>query len=226
MPIVMSSKKKVLAIYRLLDGHFGDLQWWPAEGPFEVIVGAILTQNTSWTNVEKAIQNLKREKCLVPENLYRARKERIEALIKPSGYYRVKTRRLKKWLEFLFDEYDGCVADMFREDWRTLRKKLLRVNGIGEETADSILLYAGRKPVFVIDQYTRRIFSRHGLINGMVGYEEIQRFITDRLPVDVPLYNQYHALLVNTGKQFCKKDPLCMTCPLGRMRRTKSGGSY
>jgi endonuclease-3 related protein len=220
----MSSKKNLLAIYDALERHFGDLNWWPAEAPFEVIVGAILTQNTNWKNVEAAIQNLKKERCLVPEKLYRARVERIAALIRPSGYYRVKARRLKKFLEFLFDEYRGYVESMFGEDWRTLRKKLLTIHGIGEETADSILLYAGHKPVFVVDQYTRRIFTRHGLIDGKENYAEIQRFIMDRLPVDVTLYNQYHALLVNTGKQFCKKEPRCTPCPLGRMRRTKTSG--
>jgi endonuclease-3 related protein len=220
----MSSKKNLLAIYDALERHFGDLNWWPAEAPFEVIVGAILTQNTNWKNVEAAIQNLKKERCLVPEKLYRARVERIAALIRPSGYYRVKARRLKKFLEFLFDEYRGYVESMFGEDWRTLRKKLLTIHGIGEETADSILLYAGHKPVFVVDQYTRRIFTRHGLIDGKENYAEIQRFIMDRLPVDVTLYNQYHALLVNTGKQFCKKEPKCTPCPLGRMRRTKTSG--
>jgi len=219
----MSSKKNLIRIYRALQRHFGDLQWWPAEEPFEVIVGAILTQNTNWKNVERAIQNLKKEKHLVPEKLYRARVGRIEALIRPSGYYRIKARRLKTFLEFLFNEYGGQVESMFLEDWRTLRSKLLAVNGIGEETADSILLYAGHKPVFVIDQYTRRIFTRHGLIDGNENYEEIQMFIMNRLPVDVPLYNQYHALIVNTGKQFCKKTPLCADCPLGRMMRTTTG---
>jgi len=211
-------------MYRVLEDHFGDLRWWPAETPFEVIVGAILTQNTNWKNVERAIQNLRGERYLVPEKLYRAKIERVEAMIKPSGYYRVKAGRLKKFLEFLFDEYDGCVEGMFREDWRTLRKKLLTINGIGEETADSILLYGGHKPVFVIDQYTRRIFSRHGLVDGKAGYEHIQRYIMERLPFDVSLYNQYHALLVNTGKQFCKKEPRCTPCPLGRMRKTKTSG--
>jgi endonuclease-3 related protein len=220
----MNSKKNLLAIYGALERHFGDLNWWPAEAPFEVIVGAILTQNTNWKNVEAAIQNLKKERCLVPEKLYRARVGRIAALIRPSGYYRVKARRLKKFLEFLFDEYGGYVESMFEEEWRTLRKKLLTIHGIGEETADSILLYAGNKPVFVVDQYTRRIFTRHGLIDGKENYDEIQRFIMDRLPVDVTLYNQYHALLVNTGKQFCKKEPRCTPCPLGRMRRTKTSG--
>ena len=219
----MSSKKNLLRIYGALERYYGDLQWWPAQEPFEVIVGAILTQNTNWKNVEKAIQNLKRGKCLVPEKLYRARVGRVETLIRPSGYYRVKARRLKKFLEFLFSQYGGQVESMFAEDWRKLRIKLLTVNGIGEETADSILLYAGHKPVFVIDAYTRRIFSRHGLIDGTENYEEIQMFIMNHLPEDVSLYNQYHALIVNTGKQFCKKEPLCTDCPLGRMMSTRTG---
>jgi endonuclease-3 related protein len=219
----MSSTKNLLKIYRALDRYFGDLQWWPAEEPFEVIIGAILTQNTNWKNVEKAIRNLKKEKYLDPEKLYRARIGRLETLIRPSGYYRVKARRLKKFLEFLFSEYRGQVESMFAEDWRKLRIKLLTVNGIGEETADSILLYAGHKPVFVVDQYTRRIFTRHGVIDGKENYQEIQRIIMSRFPVDVSMYNQYHALIVNTGKQFCKKDALCTECPLGRMMTTRTG---
>lgn len=205
-----------------MDGYFGDLKWWPAEEPFEVIVGAILTQNTNWKNVEKAIRNLKEEKILVPEKLYGVRVARLENLIRPSGYYRVKARRLKKFLEFLFSEYGGQVDRMFAGDWRELRAKLLRVKGIGEETADSILLYAGHKPVFVVDQYTRRIFARHALIDGSEKYQYIQGFIMDRLPADVLLFNQYHALIVNAGKQFCKKDPLCTECPLGRMRNRRT----
>ncbi|HPI55973.1 MAG TPA: hypothetical protein PKV94_03930 [Syntrophales bacterium] len=210
-----------MGIYNAMDRYFGDLQWWPAKEPFEVIVGAILTQNTNWKNVERAIQNLREEGYLVPEKLRRARVERLETLIRPSGYYRVKARRLKKYIEFFFREYGGRIERMFAEDWRMLRAELLKVNGIGEETADSILLYAGYKPVFVVDQYTRRIFSRHGLIDGNENYEYIQRYITDRLPADVSLYNQYHALIVNTGKQFCRKDPLCGECPLRRISGKK-----
>jgi len=213
----MKAKRHLLRIYGTLDRYYGDLKWWPAEEPFEVIVGAILTQNTNWKNVEKAISNLRKEKILVPEKLYRVGDTRLENLIRPSGYYRVKAKRLKTFLDFFFNEYKGQVERMFSADWRKLRAKLLKVKGIGEETADSILLYAGHKPVFVVDQYTKRIFARHALIDGNEKYEYIQHFIMDRLPADVSLYNQYHALIVNTGKQFCKKDPLCTECPLRRM---------
>jgi len=213
----MTKKNKLLRIYKILDEYYGDLKWWPADGPFEVIVGAILTQNTNWRNVERAIDNLRLGNLLSPERLRRAKDKRIEELIKPCGYYRVKTRRLKTFLDFFFDEYEASFEAMFSADWGELRKKLLMVKGIGEETADSILLYAGQKPVFVVDQYTKRLCSRHGLIDGNATYGEVQRFFMERLPADAALYNQYHALLVNAAKDFCKKTPRCSSCPLGKM---------
>lgn len=213
----MNSKRKVLTIYRILEDHYGNLNWWPAKGPFEVIVGAILTQNTNWKNVEKAVGNLRKEGCLTPERVRMAGVGKIEKLVRSAGYYRVKARRIMKFVDFLFREYGGSVEKMFREDWQELRKKLLRINGIGEETADSILLYAGKKPVFVVDQYTRRICERHGLIDGKASYGDIQSFFMGRLPADEALYNQYHALIVQTGKEFCRKEPRCAECPLGEM---------
>ncbi|MFH1080575.1 MAG: endonuclease III domain-containing protein [Pseudomonadota bacterium] len=202
-------------IYETLHEYFGDLRWWPGDSPFEVIVGAILTQNTAWKNVEAAIRRLKAEDLLHPASLRRLDDQHLADLIRPAGYYRVKTKRLKAFLNFL---NQGCQDDLnvlFAEDLWVLRKRLLSVHGIGEETADSILLYAGGKPVFVVDAYTRRITHRHCLIGGEARYTDIQTLFMNSLPRSVPMYNQYHALLVNTGKQFCRKQrPRCEICPL------------
>ncbi len=196
-------------IYDKLNLHFGDLHWWPAETPLEVAVGAILTQNTNWKNVERAIEGLKKGKLLTPGALLEIKEGQLARRIRPSGYYRVKAARLKAFIRFLFEEYGGDIGRMSREHSGVLREKLLRVKGIGEETADSILLYAAGKSVFVVDAYTRRIFERHGLIDARASYGDIQRLMTSRLPRDSSLYNQSHALLVNAGKDFCRKVPRC-----------------
>lgn len=205
-------------MYEVLEEHFGNLYWWPGETPFEIAVGAILTQNTNWKNVERAIGQLKSQGILSPEALLKANDDRVAELIRPSGYYNVKTKRLKAFLYFLEREYAGSMDRMFEADLRTLRKKLLRIYGIGEETADSILLYAGNKPIFVVDGYTRRILERHGLIDKDWSYGQIQELYMSHLPESTNLYNQYHALLVMTGKHFCKKTPLCIDCPLQNMK--------
>ncbi len=211
----MQGRETLLQIYEILNSHFGNLRWWPADSPFEVAVGAILTQNTTWQSVERAISNLKSQNLLDQKKLSTIPDDTLAGLIRPSGYYRVKTRRLKAFLTFLNDEFHGNLERLFSEDLWPLRKKLLTVKGIGEETADSILLYAGQKPVFVVDAYTRRILERHRIIAGHPSYADIQKLFMDGLPPSVPLFNQYHALLVNTGKQFClKKKPLCSQCPL------------
>ena len=210
----METRKCLLAIYETLDSHFGDLHWWPGETPLEIIVGAILTQNTSWKNVKIAINNLKTKGLLYTEKLFETEDTILAELIKPSGYYNVKTRRLKAFLQFLHREYEGNLERMFEDDLWILREKLLDVNGIGEETADSILLYAGNKPIFVVDLYTRRILQRHNIIIGSPGYGEIQKLFMTNLPASVQLFNQYHALFVNTGKHFCRKAPKCEGCPL------------
>ncbi|MBI3078475.1 MAG: endonuclease III domain-containing protein [Deltaproteobacteria bacterium] len=204
------------AVYACLYGFFGARSWWPAETPFEVIVGAILTQNTAWSNVEKAIARLKAAGVLTPRALHRLPLERLARLIVPAGYFRVKARRLKHFLTFLFQEYRGQLARMFAEPLPAARQKLLGVNGIGPETADSILLYAAGKPIFVVDAYTRRIFARHGLIARDASYEEIQQRFMRELRPDASLYNEYHALIVQTGKEFCRRAPRCEECPLGR----------
>lgn len=213
--LVMQLHDKLCEIYKTLNEHFGDLHWWPGETPFEVAVGAILTQNTNWKNAEVAIDRLKQADLLAPLRLYLAEDSAVAELIRPSGYYNIKTKRLKAFLRFLQEEYAGNMDEMFQEELWTLRGKLLGVNGLGEETVDSILLYGGGKPVFVVDAYTRRILERHDIIPRGRSYKEIQALFMENLPLEAPLYNQYHALLVNTGKHFCgKKDPTCRGCPL------------
>ncbi|HEX9021912.1 MAG TPA: endonuclease III domain-containing protein, partial [Nitrospirota bacterium] len=167
------------------------------------------------TNVEKAIANLKQGRLLTPTRLFGTPPRTLASHLRPSGYFNIKTKRLKHLLSFLMDGYGGSIRKMFAEDPVVLRRKLLEVNGIGPETADSILLYAGEKPVFVVDAYTRRIFSRHGFIASDAGYHEMQRLFMDSLPRDPRLYNEYHALIVRLGKERCKKsNPLCEGCPL------------
>lgn len=201
--------------YRALFDHLGPQNWWPARTRFEVIVGAILTQNTSWTNVERAIANLRRERLLTPRALERVPFARLGSLIRSSGYFRQKAKKLKAFVRFLRNEYSGSLARMFRTPTLELREKLLAVHGIGPETADSILLYAGKKDVFVVDAYTRRIFSRHGWAPENVSYEDLRAKIEAALPRDVSRYNEFHALLVMTGKNWCRtREPRCSECPL------------
>jgi endonuclease-3 related protein len=206
--------KALLDIYDRLYAEFGPRCWWPAETPFEVMVGAILTQNTAWRNVEVAIENLKRNNLLSPEVLFKAGPEKIAGLILPSGYYNLKAKRMKEFLDYLFENYAGQPEKMLRERTSKLREELLNVNGIGPETADSILLYALNRPVFVVDAYTKRIFSRHGFIDANDSYEQIQALFSENLPQRTKLYNEYHALIVSLGKLFCKKNPDCSHCPL------------
>ena len=201
-------------IYDRLYESFGPQKWWPGDTQLEIIVGAILTQNTSWTNVEKAIGNLKRENLLDVENLKKITTRRLAHLIKPAGYYNIKAKRLKNFIEYLYSFYDGSLKKMFDRDYLRLRAELLSLNGIGQETADSILLYAGNKPIFVVDAYTKRILQRHHLIDKDASYSEIQNLFMDNLKKDVKLFNEYHALLVNLGKNICLKRPLCELCPL------------
>ncbi len=207
-------RDKLFKIFQKMYDHFGPLNWWPGDSPFEIMIGAILTQNTSWSNVERAIKNLKRENLLDPHRLASLSDEELRELIRPSGFFNVKTRRLKNFLSFFIAEYDGDIKRMKEEELWNLRKKLLSVNGIGRETADSILLYALEKPIFVVDAYTRRIFGRHDIVSPDIGYDELQKFFMENLPEDVDLYNEYHAQIVLTGKTYCKKSPLCDGCPI------------
>lgn len=192
----------------------GPQQWWPGETPFEVIIGAILTQNTNWSNVEKAIKNLKADGKLSPEGIKNVPLAELAKLIRPSGFFNVKARRVKAFNHWLFSQYEGSLSRMFSQDLQTLRNELLSVKGIGPETADSILLYAGNMPTFVVDAYTHRIFSRHGFIAEESTYEEMKSFFEERLPKDVKLFNEYHALLVHIGKRYCKPKKACEPCPL------------
>jgi endonuclease-3 related protein len=198
----------------LLRAH-GPQNWWPARSSFEVIVGAILTQNTSWTNVERAIVALHREKLLSPRHLEEVSESTLAELIHSSGYYRQKARKLKAFVAFLRTNYGRSLPKMFRVPTEVLREQLLEVHGIGPETADSILLYAGEHPVFVVDAYTRRILQRHGLAQQRDTYEEIRELFERSLPADPQLFNEYHALIVHAGKHFCRtKQPRCSECPL------------
>lgn len=193
----------------------GPMRWWPARTPFEVIVGAILTQNTAWVNVERAIANLRREQVLTPSALERVPFARLARLVRSSGYFRQKAKKLKAFVRFLRQEFGGSLARMLRTPTPELREKLLGVHGVGLETADSILLYAGDHPVFVVDAYTRRILSRHGLMGEKASYEDIRQFFEMSLPRDAKLFNEYHALIVNVGKDWCRtKNPRCESCPL------------
>ncbi|NLF08721.1 MAG: endonuclease III domain-containing protein [Pirellulaceae bacterium] len=204
--------------YRLLFEAFGPQHWWPGETPFEVIVGAVLTQNTNWRNVERAIDNLRQADLLEPRPLYEVPVEELEELIQPAGYFRVKARRLRSLLEFIIEQFDGSLDEMFRTELSELRRRLLDVHGIGPETADSILLYAGGLPSFVVDAYTHRVFARHGWIDFDADYHRIQEYAQDELPQDVRMYNEFHALLVRVGKDFCRKSkPKCEECPLREM---------
>jgi endonuclease-3 related protein len=207
------------SIYKKLYSYFGPQHWWPAESPFEVMAGAILTQNTNWSNVEKAINNLKEKKLLQPLKLYRLPKARLARLIKPAGYYNIKAGRLKEFLKFFFKFYQGNIGSMSSYDTYALREQLLCVKGIGEETADSILLYALGKPIFVVDAYTRRILSRHKLAKEDFRYTQMQNLFMRNLENDVKLFNEFHALLVKLGKEFClKRRPKCEGCPLKKSK--------
>jgi endonuclease-3 related protein len=203
-----------MKIYQKLYQAYGPRHWWPGETSFEVMVGAILTQNTSWRNVEKAIQRLKEKRVLNPKGIHHLKKSELASLIKSSGYYRIKADRLKSFVDFLFEEHNGNIKKMGGERLGELREKLLGVKGIGPETADSILLYGLKKPIFVVDAYTKRILSRHEVVSEKASYEEVQKIFMDHLPLDEKLFNEYHALLVYLGKTVCKKIPRCEVCPL------------
>ena len=202
--------------YETLSAALGPMHWWPAKTPFEVILGAILTQNTSWTNVERAIANLRRENLLTPRAVGRVSQGKLARLVRPSGYFRQKAKKLKAFVHFLSGEYGGSLKRMFRTPIGELRERLLGVHGIGPETADSILLYAGHQAVFVVDAYTKRILLRHGLAGEKAGYEEIRQLFENNLQGNAQFYNEYHALIVNVGKTWCHThNPECDQCPLG-----------
>jgi endonuclease-3 related protein len=198
-------------LYEKLYSQYGPRNWWPADTRFEVIIGAILTQNTSWSNVEKAISNLKSANMLEPEKLKMVHIKTLEKAVHPSGYFRQKARRLKDFNNYLIDQYNGDLDKMFSRPLDELRKEMLQQKGIGPETADSILLYAGNKPIFVIDAYTRRLIGRLGLSDKLT-YEDLQVFFMENLPEDVQLFNEYHALIVVFVKNICRPKPVCDHC--------------
>ncbi|KJU86324.1 HhH-GPD family protein [Candidatus Magnetobacterium bavaricum] len=210
----------LMLIYDKLYAAFGAQRWWPGQTPFEIALGAILTQNTNWENVRKAISNLREADCLTVERLYDMPQEQLAQFLRPSGYFNVKTRRVMAFIGFLVKNYDGDIENMRPVNTSLLRQQLLSIHGIGPETADSILLYALDRPVFVIDTYTKRALSRHNVLDFKRSYDEFQQLFYDALPGDLQIYNEYHALLVKTGKLYCKPKPLCygnssiIECPL------------
>lgn len=204
--------KPLTRTYRTLLRAYGPQQWWPGDTPFEIMVGAVLTQNTAWTNVEKAIANLKAATALSPAAIVAADPLKLAEWLKPSGYFNIKAKRLRAFCVWYLAQ--GGYDVLARRDTETLRADLLAVHGIGPETADDILLYAFARPVFVIDAYTRRIFARLGLIAGDEPYEELRAFCERHIHSDVQTYNEFHALIVVHGKDVCRPKPRCDRCVL------------
>lgn len=209
-----NAMNRLLTIYRRLLGCYGPRHWWPADSPFEMAVGAILTQNTNWRNVEKAIANLREAKALECAAISALPREQLEQLIRPSGYFRQKAERLQLFSDYLLEQAQGRLEQFLDQPLESVRQELLALKGIGPETADSILLYAGDHASFVVDAYTGRLFGRLGDLLGKESYQQVRQFFMDRLPAKVPLYNEYHALIVLHCKQHCCKRPLCEGCPL------------
>lgn len=208
-------RQELLSIYERLLSAYGPQHWWPGSSRFEVIVGAILTQRVAWSNVEQAIASLNEAGLLDPSHLAAAPIDKIATLIRPSVYYNAKAKKLHAFLRLLDERYHGDLDLLLRLDVPLLREELLSVPGIGEETADAIILYAAVKPSFVVDAYTRRITSRLGLSEEKASYTDVRDLFTKNLPVDVSLYNEYHALLVRHGKERCRKrEPACLNCSL------------
>ena len=212
-----SVSRALLNIYHQLMARYGRQYWWPAQEPFEIIVGAILTQSAAWGNVEKAIANLKSAKALSPEALRRLTLSQVAGLIRPCGYYNAKALKLKSFAHWLGEYYDDDLSKLFANNIDHLRQQLLSVHGIGQETADSIILYADNKPIFVIDAYTRRIINRIGLAPDSNSYTAYQNLFMHNLPADAQLFNEYHALLVCLGKSVCRNHPLCHQCCLNNI---------
>ena len=225
-------KARLLSLYRTLFDAYGPQGWWPGDqDPFVVVVGAILTQTTAWANVERALANLREAGLLTPAALLAAPEEELAGVVRPAGYFNAKARKLKAFVETLYARFDGDLERLFALPLAELREALLAVHGIGPETADDIILYAARKPVFVIDAYTRRILSRLGLRPASDDYAGWQALFMDALPPDVALFNEYHALLVRHAKVSCRKLPLCAgcvllaSCPTGQAGLQATGAS-
>lgn len=201
-------------VFERLFAALGPQHWWPADTPFEVVVGAILTQNTAWKNVKQAIGKLREQDLLTLEALLLLPQHDLATLIRASGYYNQKARKLKDFCEHLQNHWQGNLEHFLSQDMERLRAELLSLRGIGPETADSIILYAAHQPSFVVDTYTYRIFHRHGRVPEAIGYEDLRSFFMEALPPDVPRFQEYHALLVRTGHLYCRRTPSCEVCPL------------
>lgn len=218
----MNAAAEIRRYFQALTHAYGPQQWWPARTRFEIIVGAFLTQNTAWTNVEKALGNLRRAGILNVAGIRRVQLNRLEQLVRPSGYFRQKARRLKAFVQFLDHKYGGSLQRMFAQPTASLRAELLALNGVGPETADAILLYAGKHPVFVVDAYARRILDRHGIMPFNARYDEIRQLFEKALANGTDpgaTFNQAHALIVQVGKNHCRKEAACRGCPLERFLR-------
>lgn len=217
-----SSADNLKQIYDCLLDAFGSQHWWPADSPTEVVIGAILTQNTAWTNVERAIVNLRAAGMISFERIHGLDVDELAALIRPAGTFRVKATRLKAFVDVLMENHGGDLDRMLDDALDEARRRLLAIPGIGPETADAILLYAGQRPSFVVDAYTRRILARHHLIDRRARCEEIRTLFMDSLPPDVAMFNEYHALLVELGKRHCRTRADCDGCPLAHLPHDES----
>ena len=207
-------KARLLRLYVALERHFGPQRWWPGRTPFEIAVGAVLTQHTAWTNAARAITALRAESLLAPRRLHATSEAALARRIRSAGTYRVKARRLKAFTRWLVTRFDGSLAGIRTAPLASVRRELLTVPGLGPETVDAILLYAAGRPVFVADAYARRLLGRHGLLPMDADYERTRAFVEKHLPSDPQLFNEYHALLVAVGKRYCGTTPRCEECPL------------
>ena len=206
----------LIDVYDTLFSKYGPQGWWPGEGPLDVVIGAILTQNTAWSNVEKAITNLKMSNLWSLESIHRSSQEDLASVVLSSGYFNQKARKLKAFAEHIYIKHEGDLVKFLNQELSCLRKELLSIYGIGPETADDILVYAAEKPSFIIDVYSKRILGRLGVfdIKPRARYEDYQKLVQDQLPQDVRLFNEFHALLDNHAKLICKKNPICSECVL------------
>lgn len=207
-------RRRVRQLFETLITAFGPQGWWPGETPFEIALGAILTQNTAWTNVARVIADLKAEGLLHPRALQELPQAELARRLRPVGYYNLKAARVHNFLAVFARFFDGALHQLDAWDTEVLRRRLLEVKGIGPETADSILLYAFQRPTFVVDAYTFRILGRHALVWDPCSYEELRQFFLDHLPRDLSLFQEFHALLVRLGKDYCRPTPRCQGCPL------------
>lgn len=220
-----STADTLMQMYQAMHEHFGHQQWWPGDGALEICLGAILTQNTNWKNVEKALENLRQTDCIDITSLLTMPVDELAELIRPAGYYNIKAKRIRNFLGHIHSQFGDDIESFLQQSISTLREELLGITGIGRETADSIILYAAGKPTFVVDAYTVRIFVRHGLLLPEDDYETIKDFFESYLPQDADLFNDYHAQIVAVGKNFCKKSKtLCEKCPLNRFDHDPQAG--